>query len=74
MTDICAPCGRYRRAEWGRNLHLEDCCLNCALLDAALPCPTLCERFYPSNREVTPSTCVPTTCAGTTTGAGGDRP
>lgn len=48
MTDICAPCDRYRRAESGRNRHIEDCCLNCALLNDQLPCPTLCERFYPS--------------------------
>lgn len=72
MTDLCAPCDRYRRAEWGRNLHLESCCLNCASLNEQRPCPTLCERFYPSDREVIRSTRVPTRCAGTTAGAGGD--
>ena len=27
------PCPEYERAEWGRNLHLEDCCLNCRRLE-----------------------------------------
>ena len=27
------PCRGYERAQWGRNLHLEDSCLNCARLE-----------------------------------------
>ncbi len=46
--DICAPCDAYRLKEWGRNLHLEACCLNCVGLDAEVSCPTLSQRIYPS--------------------------
>lgn len=36
------PCPEYERAEWGRNLHLEDCCLNCRRLEG---CGVLVERL-----------------------------
>ncbi len=73
--DLCAPCDRYDRALWGRNLHLEDCCLNCSHLDDYLPCPTLSSRIYPSDREVIRSTSAVSTCGGCEgSAAGGDKP
>jgi hypothetical protein len=78
--DLCAPCDCYERATWGRSLHLEDCCLNCAHLQEQIPCPTLCARIYPDSPATRPvegggprHTLVPTTCAGCEgSGAGGE--
>lgn len=81
MTDICAPCDRYRREGWGEWLKLEDCCLNCRHLEDQIPCAVLSARIYPcypATRPVKggdPKHGIPSssTCAGCEdSGAGGD--
>ena len=79
--DLCAPCPCYLRADWGRNLALEDCCLNCACLEAEAPCDVLARRIYPNGPATRPvrgggprSVLYPCTaaCGDSADGRGGD--